>query len=56
MPEDYDEATPKRNVRKILDTTDLNYLNENNQNTLLEKMKEVERMLMALIKSLENKL
>jgi len=31
---------------------DLNYLNENNQNTLLEKMKEVERMLMALIKSL----
>jgi four helix bundle protein len=35
---------------------DLNYLNENNQNTLLEKMKEVERMLMALIKSLENKL
>ena len=35
---------------------DLNYLNENSQNTLLEKMKEVERMLMALIKSLENKL
>ena len=34
---------------------DLNYLNEDNQNILLEKIKEVERMLMALIKSLENK-
>lgn len=35
---------------------DLDYLNENNQNSILEKIKEVERMLMALIKSLENKL
>ena len=35
---------------------DLDYLNEVNQETLLEKIKEVERMLMALIKSLENKL
>jgi four helix bundle protein len=34
---------------------DLDYLSENNQDTLLEKIKEVERMLMALIKSLENK-
>ncbi len=34
---------------------DLNYLNETDQKILLEKIKEVERMLMALIKSLENK-
>jgi four helix bundle protein len=34
---------------------DLNYLNEADQSSLLEKIKEVERMLMALIKSLENK-
>jgi len=34
---------------------DLNYLKEVDQSTLLEKIKEVERMLMALIKSLENK-
>jgi hypothetical protein len=30
-------------------------LNEADQSSLLEKIKEVERMLMALIKSLENK-
>jgi len=35
---------------------DLKYLAESNQQILLEKIKEVERMLMALIKSLENKL
>ena len=34
---------------------DLDYLNEDNKNSLLEKINEVERMLMALIKSLENK-
>ena len=34
---------------------DLNYLNETDQKILLEKIKEVERMLMALIKSLEDK-
>ncbi len=34
---------------------DLNYLNEADQSSLLEKIKEVERMLKALIKSLENK-
>jgi four helix bundle protein len=34
---------------------DLNCLNEADQSSLLEKIKEVERMLMALIKSLENK-
>jgi four helix bundle protein len=34
---------------------DLNYLDETKQNLLIEKIKEVERMLMALIKSLENK-
>ncbi|MFC1818269.1 four helix bundle protein [Thermodesulfobacteriota bacterium] len=34
---------------------DLNYLNKADQSSLLEKIKEVERMLMALIKSLENK-
>jgi len=34
---------------------DLNYLNEADQSSLLEKIKEVERMLMAPIKSLENK-
>ena len=40
---------------QILLSGDLNYLNEDNQNILLEKTKEVERMLMTLIKSLENK-
>jgi len=40
---------------QILLSADLNYLNEADQNILLEKTKEVERMLMALIKSLENK-
>jgi len=35
---------------------DLEYLNENKKVLLLEKINEVERMLMALIKSLENKL
>ncbi|MEJ2270634.1 MAG: four helix bundle protein [Desulfobulbaceae bacterium] len=34
---------------------DLSYLNKADQRSLLEKIKEVERMLMALIKSLENK-
>jgi four helix bundle protein len=34
---------------------DLNYVDNTKQNILLEKIKEVERMLMALIKSLENK-
>jgi len=34
---------------------DLSYLNKADQSSLLEKIKEVERMLMALIKSLENK-
>jgi len=34
---------------------DLDYLNEDNKNSLLEKINAVERMLMALIKSLENK-
>ena len=34
---------------------DLDYLNKDDQDTLLDKIKEVERMLMALIKSLENK-
>lgn len=33
---------------------DLNYLDKTKQNLLLERIKEVERMLMALIKSLEN--
>jgi four helix bundle protein len=36
-------------------TGDLSYLNKADQSSLLEKIKEVERMLMALIKSLENK-
>ena len=40
---------------QILLSKDLNYLNDNDQGILLEKTKEVERMLMALIKSLENK-
>jgi len=40
---------------QILLSGDLNYVNKNNQKLLLEKIKEVERMLMALIKSLENK-
>jgi len=35
---------------------DLEYLNEKIKVSLLEKINEVERMLMALIKSLENKL
>ena len=35
---------------------DLKYLNDNKKGSLLEKINEVERMLMALIKSLENKL
>jgi len=34
---------------------DLKYLNEYDQNSLLERIKEVERMLMALIKALETK-
>ena len=34
---------------------DLKYLNDNKKESLLEKINEVERMLMALIKSLENK-
>ena len=34
---------------------DLKYLNEDDQNSLLERIKEVERMLMALIKALETK-
>ena len=40
---------------QILLTGDLKFLNEDNEEILLEKIKEVERMLMALIKSLENK-
>jgi four helix bundle protein len=40
---------------QILLSGDLNYTGNTNQNILLEKIKEVERMLMALIKSLENK-
>ena len=40
---------------QILLSGDLKYLNEDSENILLEKIKEVERMLMALIKSLENK-
>ena len=35
---------------------DLEYLNENKKESLIEKINEVERMMMALIKSLENKL
>ena len=35
---------------------DLYYLKRENQKLLLEKIKEVERILMALIKSLENKI
>ena len=35
---------------------DLEYLNKNKKESLIEKINEVERMLMALIKSLENKL
>jgi four helix bundle protein len=34
---------------------DLDYINKDEQNTLLEKISEVERMLKALIKSLESK-
>ena len=34
---------------------DLKYLIEDNQNSLLEKNEEVEKMLMALIESLKNK-
>ena len=34
---------------------DLDYLNKDDQDTLLDKIKEVERMLMALIKSLQKK-
>jgi four helix bundle protein len=41
---------------QILLSGDLDYLNETAQNILLEKTKEVERMLMALIKSLEHKI
>ena len=41
---------------QILLSGDLYYLNRENQKLLLEKIKEVERMLMALIKSLENKI
>ncbi len=40
---------------QILLSGDLNYLNNDGQVILLDKIKEVERMLMALIKSLENK-
>ena len=40
---------------QLLLSTDLKYLIEDNENILLDKIKEVERMLMALIKSLENK-
>jgi four helix bundle protein len=40
---------------QILLSGDLNYVDNTNLNILLEKIKEVERMLMALIKSLENK-
>ena len=40
---------------QILLSGDLNYLNNDDQVILLDKIKEVERMLMALIKSLENK-
>jgi len=40
---------------QILLSGDLNYLNEADLNILLEKTNEIDRMLMALIKSLENK-
>ena len=40
---------------QMLLSGDLNYLNNDGQVILLDKIKEVERMLMALIKSLENK-
>jgi len=40
---------------QILLSGDLKYLNEDSENILLEKIKEVERMLMALIKSLKSK-
>ena len=36
-------------------SADLQYLNKNIKKSLLDKIHEVERMLMALIKSLENK-
>ena len=41
---------------QILLSGDLYYLKRENQKLLLEKIKEVERILMALIKSLENKI
>jgi len=40
---------------QILISGDLDYINKDIQNTLREKISEVERMLKALIKSLENK-
>ena len=40
---------------QILLSGDLNYLYNDDQVILLDKIKEVERMLMALIKSIENK-
>ena len=40
---------------QILLSADLKYLIDDNEKILLDKIKEVERMLMALIKSLENK-
>ena len=40
---------------QILLSADLDYINKNSESILFEKIKEVERMLMALIKSLENK-
>ncbi len=40
---------------QMLLSVDLNYLNNDDQVILLDNIKEVERMLMALIKSLENK-
>ena len=41
---------------QILLSGDLKFLTEDTQSSLVERIKEVERMLMALIKSLENKL
>ena len=40
---------------QMLLSGNLNYLNNDDQIILIDKIKEVERMLMALIKSLENK-
>ena len=41
---------------QLLLSGDLNYLSEETQNILIGRNNEVERMLMALIKSLENKI